>query len=200
MSRWIAFKWRIRDELIGYRTVEAEKIIFFTTYNLQLKSGDESITNDYRYLKSLMVCSHVSDEVLFLGQPLVEAGDLDEQSFRRSIEKVRTFFANQKLIYVPHKREQIERVRYIEKEIGLAVRKIDVPIEFQIATGRRRPGMVASFFSSALENCRMIFGPDLNIKYFRIEPDHFLREKDFVRSVYEYFDSIAGEHFERVDL
>jgi hypothetical protein len=187
------------NRVIGLRTSMAEKVTYFTTYELETINTDEVIKNDYAFFREKAKTGKPGDEVFFLGMTLYDEGFTDEL-YLEQLERVKEYFKNDHLIYLPHKGEPAYRVDRVQKELGLEIRRFDVPIEYQLCVRGTVPKILASFFSSALENCRIIFGSHLHIKAVYLNPELFPLRSDFVRNVYEYFQSKASPKFEIVRL
>jgi hypothetical protein len=187
------------DKLLGLRPVAARNLIYFTTYNLDLPPGDRAIANDYRYLRSASETTDRLDDVFFLGQTLMQEGPSHE-AYIKYIRKVKSYFKGEKLFYIPHKLEPEARVRIIEQELALSIKRFGVPIEFQLTINKTMPKILASFYSSALENCRIIFKNSLKIKSFYIKFEDFAANPDLIASIYSYYEKMSGPYFEVVHL
>jgi hypothetical protein len=85
------------------------------------------------------------------------------------------------------------------RKMGLQVRTFNLPIEVQILQGGI-PSELASFFCSALDNCFLIFGDNLNIKAFRIQQKHLNPGCEFVQDIYDHFSRNVGPNFNIVHL
>ena len=193
---WVA--WAIR-RLTGMRPPDTSRVTFFTAFDLRTRPGDRVLRNDYSYLRSLARDSRCSHEVLFLGCELSHEG-LSEEHHRGYLRRVRAHFAADALAYAPHPREKEDRVAYVRDVLGIPVRRFDVPIEYQLATSGVRPKVLASFCSSALDNCRIIFGDTLPINAMRIEPAHCVDNPALIRQIYEYYESRQTPSFTVVPL
>jgi hypothetical protein len=193
---WVA--WLIR-QLTGMRPADTSRFTWFTAFDLKTRPGDRVLRNDYSYLRSLARDSRRSRDVLFLGCELSHEG-LSEEHHREYLGRVRAHFAADQLVYVPHPRERDERVAYVRDVLGIPVCRYDVPIEYQLATSGVRPKVLASFCSSALDNCRIIFGDTLQINALRIEPAHCVCNPTLIRQIYEYYESKQSPSFVVVPL
>jgi len=192
--------YRLRNRLVGVDERHLDRVTFFTTYDLEAAEGDAVIKNDYRYLRSVASQHAPSDEVFFLGQPMVEDGLLTDEVFTGYMAKVVRHFEHSKLIYLPHKRECEEKTRKLEQRFGLSIRRFDVPIEYEMSVRGTRPRALASFFSSALENSRIIFGSLMPIHCFRIQTEDFLYRREEIAQIYSHFARRQDPSFEVVDL
>lgn len=200
VSIWKTFKGYMRQRYIEWDSSEASSIIFFSTYDLNVRKGDILIKNNFLYLKSQLQSQQVNDEVYFLGQPLVEDGYITNKCFYRYLSGIKFYFKNQKIVYLPHKRESEESVSQICENFDFQVRKFKVPIEINLLNAKQRPIILASFFSSALDNCRLIFGDILTIKVFYIREDDLNNGYDFVRDTYNYLEKKTCQTFDVVKL
>ena len=189
---------RLREKWAGLYTRSLPKITFFTTYDLDVEAPDAVMKNDYAFFRKMAAKHEPLDEVFFLGQPMVEEGFIRRDLFFSELRRVKEHFKNDHLIYLPHKREEAEKVDAIERDLGFGIRRFDVPIEYQMAVRGTRPRVLASFFSSALENSRIIFGPLMPIKCFRLNADDFPTRRDYVSLIYSHYASKQGEHFEMI--
>ena len=186
------------NTLIGMKVRQAPKVTFFTLYDLQTKDDDQVIKHDYSYLRSLAGESPSSDEIYFLGSELREEG-LSVERYLDYFRQVLSYFDGEKLVYVRHKRECSDQIGYIRDALGVKVINFGVPIEFQLTLRQSKPKLLASFCSSALENCRIIFGDKLMIKSFYIDPEEFLFNADLIREIYEYYDRKGTPTFQVIN-
>jgi len=193
--------WRARlvDRAIGWKLGHPAHATFFSMYDLNLSPADSLERHDYSFLRARAMRVERGSEVLFLGQTIYYEGIAEEEYLAR-LRCVATHYGVDRFVYVPHKGEHRDRVRHIREELGLAVRTFDVPIEYQLAMRGPLPGVLASFYSSALENCRLIFGADLTIEAVYLDPQLLTRGVEFVRRVYEYYGSKSTPQFRVLNL
>lgn len=192
-------KVRLIDRAIGMRTCQERGVTFFTIYELESRAEDQVFSHDYAYLRSVAEGGEASDEVFFLGQTLIDEG-LSRGDYMDYLKKVLDYFAGEKLVYVAHKGEPADKVAYIENELGVPVRRFGVPIEYQLTVRRSKPKLLASFCSSALENCRVIFGDELQIRSFYIDPARCKSDTGLIGGIYDYYRSKAGPAFKVVQF
>ncbi len=195
---WRKLKNLIRTSFVDWDTRQADSATFFTSYKLTLIPEDTLIRNDHSFLKSMLNHSGVLSEVYFLGQPLVEDGYLQREDYLAYISRISQYYRSRTLIYVTHKRESQQMIDAV-RNMGLQVRTFNLPIELQILQGGI-PSELASFFCSALDNCFLIFGDNLSIKAFRIQPKHLNPGCEFVQDIYDHFSRNVGPNFNIVPL
>lgn len=195
--------WRValRDRALGLRTHEADRLVFFTTYDLPNARRDGVIRNTYARLRARAAAPALDDEVLFLGQPLVEDRLMRAGWYTAYVAAARAASADRAFVYAPHKRESPERVDDLAGRLDLNVRRADLPVEVEFARSGRLPSVLASFFCSALDNCRLMYDDvGMQIVAYRIEADHLLLKRRFVESVYEYLSERQAPGFRVVPL
>lgn len=192
-------KVRFSEALMGMKVKQAASVTFFTAYDLTTKDGDQVVKHDYPYLRSVADAVPPSAEVFFLGQPLLDVG-LSRERYFDYFKKVLRYFDGETLVYITHKVEPPEKIAYIKEELGVQVVRFGVPIEYQLTMRSTRPRVLASFCSSALESCRIIFGDELEIKSFYIDPGDCPLNPDLVREIYAYYESKSSPAFEVVRL
>lgn len=179
----------LRSKAIGLNPHELESIEFFTTYDFEPTGSDSKVLNDYRWLRSLASTSEIGNDVYFLGQPLAEDDWMTKENYYRYVAAIKRYFSDQHLIYVPHKRETDSNVAHISTSLDIPVMRFKTPIEYALLKAPYRPKAVASLNSSALDNCRSIFGNTLGIYAFYVSPEHLLNRREFIQDIYDYLRS-----------
>lgn len=200
VSRFKVFRNKIRNRYIDWNNNEAESITFFTSYDIEVKNEDGLIKNEYRHLRSLTRSVVPVNEVFFLGQPLVEDGYIQSGTYTNLLSKIRDCLGPKGFVYIPHRRESSENVESLRRELELSIRKFEWPIEYQIFAKGDVPHVVASFFCSALDNCRLMCDSSLQIKSFYLSPECLLCCHDFVQGIYDYFAANMSPHFQVIKL
>jgi hypothetical protein len=185
----------IINSAIGLKDRHIEDVTFFTIYELEVRPGDSVVKHDYPYLRQKASERPLEDAVYFLGMTLIDEG-LSQEAYLDHLRRVKNHFNNENFVYVQHRGEPAEKLKIIKRQLNLEMRKFDVPIEYQISVLGGRPKILASFCSSALENCRIIFGDLLDIKAFYIDPEDCPLRPDFIKDIYAYYGSKAGPKFE----
>lgn len=193
---WKSIKSYIRKEYIDWTLFDEHELCFFSTYDLEVKKSDSLITNNYEHLRRRLNNQRVVNEVYFLGEPLCEDGYISDIVYSKYLTRIQQYFAGQKFIYVPHPRESNDKVTNISAKHGFPVRRFNVPIEIQLILGEQQPIVLASFFSTALDNCRLIFGQRLAIKAFYIDRQDLNVGYDFIYDIYDYLDSKITYNFD----
>lgn len=191
--------WWMKNET-GWDLAPQNNLVFFSTYDLDLPANDTLVRNRYLRASSHAQSAGRDSRVLFLGQPLVEDGYLSQDVFRGILAEVRQSLADQPLVYVPHPRENRVELARVLDACGMTLGKIDKPFEFHLLESPTLPTTVASFFSSALDNCRLIWGRQMRLLAYRLHPDSLRVSPDFVAEVYRYFATEGAGAIEILDL
>jgi hypothetical protein len=184
----------LKRMLLGMRSQELEALTFFSVYHFRTRLSDRLVANNYGCLQQKMANGAGAGEVYFLGSPLIEADILGKAEHLAHLAAVRDHFAGDRLVYIAHRRESRGWLQQVEGELGIEVRHFEFPIEYQIAMVGPKPRVLASFLSSALGNCQLIFGQNLKISAFRLEPGSY-RKKEAVDRVYAWYQGLAGPCF-----
>ncbi len=87
-----------------------------------------------------------------------------------------------------HRREQKNNLTEISNELDIDVVTFDYPIDYQLAIVGPRPCILASFISSALDSCGLIFGDTIKIVAFKLDlADSPM--KDEIESIYKVYET-----------
>jgi hypothetical protein len=181
------------------KSEEKESLCFFTAYDVEPGEKDEVIKNNYDYIRSVNKILEQDDVVYFLGSPLSEAGIMEQKEYLECLEKVNNYFRGLKLVYVAHRREKKENLEEIRKSLNIDVVLFNFPIEYQIAMVGPRPKILASFVSSALDNCRLIMGKELTIISFKLRLKNCQRRED-IELLYNYYTTKVSDNFSVIPL
>jgi hypothetical protein len=183
----------------GLRSEAQASLCFFTAFDVSPGEKDTIVKNNYDYIRNINHKSEQNDVVYFLGSPLNEAGIMPQTEYLEYLQKVKHYFGDQKLIYIAHRREIKRNLEEIGKLLDTEVVLFDVPIEYQIAVFGPRPKILASFISSALDNCRLIMDDKLMIISFKFSLENCLKREN-VESVYNYYTTKISDHFKVITL
>lgn len=173
---------------------QPENVVFFTAYKIAVTGADRIISNDFAYLRNRALGLKVTESVYFLGSPLSEVGIVSEDKYLESMRRVKKYYEGKDIIYVSHRRESPEKLARLKSEYGFEVSCFDYPVEYQLAFVGPRPVELASFISSALDNCRLIFEDKMKIVAFKINEINADR-RDIVNGIYDNYELSVGENF-----
>lgn len=174
--------------LQGVKDDEKETLGFFTIYNIEAGANDSIVKNDFDYIRSRLDLLETTDEIYFLGSPLSEVGILAQDEYFEYLKRVKDYYKDNKIVYIVHRRESWDKLKRLERELDFHIELFDYPIEYQLVMIGPRPAVLASFFSSALDSCSLIFENKLQIVAFKIDVVNGLR-KDEVDEIYTNYVS-----------
>jgi hypothetical protein len=177
-----------------------DSVTFFSSYALETKAEDRLIRHEYSFYRNFLCQASRSEAIYFLGQPLVEDGYVSSETYTSLLENIRTRFSDSRFLYVPHKRESRAAVESLRDRLGLELMYPKLCIEYHIIQDRTLPKAVASFFCSALDNCRLIFGEEISVVSFYLGPELLVCGHDFVEDIYRYLKTQERRGFAVVPL
>jgi len=212
MEGWHGEEFRIKKKInrlaksifLGLRDGLPKSVTFFSAYDIDLPAHDRLIKNTFNVLRGKFSEVERCEAVFFLGSSYVEAGILTEDEYLSQLDMVKDYFLDTTVVYVSHRREKPGDVKKIGEKFKWETVSYDYPIEYQIALYGPYPQKVASFISTGLENCQLIFGQELPIVSFRFS-NNFFSIKDTERgksilNLFEYYQSVSDDDFKVVCL
>lgn len=194
----------LKSTLLGLRGEPIPPATFFSNFELDTIANDNYIKNDYQFLQNRIKAVERSNETYFIGGALVEAGEFTEEEYLAQLGKVNERLARENVLYVAHRRESKTKLEKISQYLGWQVVLFDFPIEYQLAIIGPVPRKLASFTSTALLNCDILFGDVIEVVSYRFS-DSFFDAKDTDKGkrllgIYKYFEENVNAKFEIVDL
>ena len=205
-KRWRLLKknfWKcvFASVLFGYQMQEFKDFSFFSTYDLLSTDKIKVYRNHYSHLKKNINTLDRFPGVFFLGQCKVKHGSMKLAVYIDYLIKIKKWFNNLKIIYIPHVGEEHKHLELIQKETGFKIVEFDVPIEYKLCVDGPIPSVIASFVSSALQNCDNILQGMAKVMAFYIYPDDFIGEgKEVTYEEYKYYETHQSESFSVVKL
>lgn len=167
----------IADRLLGRRVDLSylNKIVLFTTYDIQTPQSQVVVRNDFSRIKSQITEKPAGEEVLFIGTP-VEGRMLPSlEHFLSAMKQVRAFYGQRKIVYALHRHED-EKLRQAQLEpFGISTVRFNTPLEVACYERRDAPFEIASFTSSALGNLHDIYG--FSARSFRVPEQNLISER-----------------------
>ncbi|HED33996.1 MAG TPA: hypothetical protein ENJ08_07245 [Gammaproteobacteria bacterium] len=178
----------------GIKDKEKDNLCFFTMYDIVPGRNDTFVKNDFKQLKSQIDLLPVSSEIFFIGAPISETGIMSLDDCLAHLKRVKEYFINSKLVYITHRRDSLEKLGMIENQLNIKVVEFDYPVEYQLGLVGPRPKVVASFISTALDSCRIIFGSKMKILSFRLD-FQASPKREVVERLYESYQPHINENF-----
>lgn len=189
----------IKKKFLAWDTRGVKSLTFFTTYDINPAPGDYVIQNSYAFLKSVVASARPSNKVLFVGQPLVDQCYITSETFISAMSRIRAYFKDQNLVYICHPRESDKQLQII-RDLGITIQKFATPFEYAVSFSGERPYCIASFFSSAIENSKTIFGTTLKVMAFRLSEAMLLKDQASVSQVYTQLAANGQATIEVLDV
>ena len=171
------------------KTQDPEVVDYFTVFDLAPVGADTVTANDMPRLRRRVAGAPVDpDFALFLGGAEPEIGAMAEDDFVAVLKAVQED-VGRPLLYAPHRRERATKLARLERELPVWVTDAAGPIEYEIAELDTAPGVIASFFSTALITLPRIMPSDVEVRSYRI-PEHLLTKpwRPVVARQYEILD------------
>lgn len=168
----------------GMKDGDAAYNCFFTVYDIPPGLIDEVISNRYSFVSEKISDQRVGEKIYFLGSPLGK-GIIDQDLYIKALNTVKAYFRDEMITYIAHRREKPGMLERIRNDVGFEVERFPYPIEFQLISDNERPKILASFFSSALDTCQLIFGDKLDIYAFKLNLEGSPRRDD----IYAIYDN-----------
>ncbi len=152
--------WRRLFEMaMGAKFAPLPFLTFFTAYDVSAPPGDRVIQNEYSFVRSRMTAlGSRRDELMVLGSPMRDFGLVPLETYLAYIARIRDRFASLPLLYAPHRAEREETVEAVRMRFDAEICDGGLPIEWWLLQHEQPPKYVAGFYTSALENIRVIFG------------------------------------------
>lgn len=143
------------------------------------------VEHEFEALKGNLYLSAIkNDRVLILGQALIEAGFVDESDYKEILLFLSLRYHESKVYYVPHRQEDPDRASTLCKHLNWEVKILEKPIELEIAQMDFLPGLVVSFFSTALYTIKLLY-PNIGTSFFRIPHKQLKKRRDLIKFLYE---------------
>ncbi|WP_018871100.1 hypothetical protein [Thioalkalivibrio sp. ALgr3] len=163
--------------------------LMFTHYRaLAEEAGFPVVDNQYRWLRSTFGAGQTDTDTTahFLGAPLVERGEVSEGEYFAWLREAVDLAPELKWTYVPHPAESDRWLERLGRETGVSWKRMQAPYELSLLMEDSPPAVIASWFSSALENLEM-FGVCSELWAFRI-PDGSLASDTLARSARDFYN------------
>lgn len=175
------------DKVLGDQNVTLKLLTFFTAYNdIKVNGVDHIVENKFLNLREKAVKNQeTTNQVWFIGQPLVERGIITKNELLELLTKVKNRWGlGCEYFYVIHRSERTPQ--YLD-EIGYKTISFDNPIEVVLTQQQQLPRVIGSVNSAALINSIKILG-DANVEFFFCKlSQRFYRSHPDSKRILEYY-------------
>lgn len=179
----------LRFKLFGLKGYKPYKINFFSFFDLEQKSDEIIVKNDFKNLKNnFQFEKNYSNNVYILGQPLYNK-QITEETYINGLCKIFDYYKDKDFIYLKHRYEKPTATILDFLEIRAKVVQNQYPIEFDFLLKQEYPKYITGFFSTALYTLDRMFS-DAEIKAFYIEKELFFNQEngEVVNECYDFFE------------
>ncbi len=176
----------IDNFLLGNQSFEIPKLTFFTTYTrIPLNEYDELIPNNYLWLSTIKSTQIKTNEIWFIGQPLLDQKNIDAIFLKRVLAAIKNKWgSNYKFYYIKHRSEKLINEVLDSDFVVLTFQN---PIEIEVLRRFFIPSAIISFFSSALINFSRLYSPqEIEIFYTYSIKERLFQKQDIIRII-KYF-------------
>lgn len=190
--------------LFGYKLYHPDRVTYFSIYKIDVPQSDKLICNNYVFIRQQIGLKSQSEIAYLLGQPLSEINPkiIKEEKYLYYVERILAHLKPLKVIYIPHRDEDKSKVSRMVNRLGVEVLEIQVPFEWFLIHSIERPSKIAGLVTSALPNCKSLFGGEIEIISFK------MNDKDYISSgltksiidTYKYFESASDDNFHVLEL
>lgn len=175
------------------RKEKIQKIIFFSSHKLKTLKGDQYVENNYSFLRQFLLSKRSNGCVYIIGQPLVEDGIVGFEFYKEKLAEVQLFFPKKQAFYLPHPREDLNKIKSLISHLKIKEKHFNLPIEIALVLSPDLPEVCIGFFTSALFSMNRIFNGYMQLLYIYIPPNEVITQRDFVRSTYQNLGSILND-------
>lgn len=160
------------------------KVNMFTFYNLEWFLNTKTEIHNFELLRESLSYKK-SEKSYFIGQPYQNMLGFTKEEYLKAILKiVKNYSANEDLIYIPHRMENLDILKNIK---GITILKIDIPIElYFLFKSKTDPKKIYSCYSSALTTLKLFY-PESEL--YSIESEQGVHKE--LQAVYEYYNQLG---------
>lgn len=160
------FKSSLLDVIIGKKNSLnfLKELKLFTFFNLESYSLDNQvINNDYSNFRKSISNFPIDKEIFFIGSNLVN-NYIKKEYFEEILKNTIKYFKEYRLVYVPHRYEDIEYLEKLSIEYGFELKKFSTILELGILQYGKKPSGLVTIRSTALETLSYLY----DIKFLNI--------------------------------
>lgn len=136
----------------------------FTFFDLNSYSlNNEVIKNDYKNFKKLIDNLPEDNEIFFIGSNLIN-NYIKKEYFEEILINTIKYFNNYKIIYIPHRYEDMDYLEKLSIQYGFELKKFSTILELAIFQYKKKPLGLITIRSTALETLGYLY----NIKFLNV--------------------------------
>jgi len=179
----------------GLRTNPYNQLInIFSIFDLSpINEEQKVIKNDFSFYASILNQKVIEDNyVYFLGGNWSEEGIISNEDYFSLLYEVRKYFncKRKKIYYLPHRREDENKLHNLEEKLGWQIIKPDVPIELFLLREKILPSEITGFMSTALFSLSILFiRSNIKLYSFYLSDKILMKRQKEIKTLYEFGNS-----------
>lgn len=136
----------------------------FTFFNLEsYLLSNEVIKNEYCNFKKSINNFPINKEIFFIGSNLID-NYIEKAYFEETLNNTIKYFNDYKIIYIPHRYEDINYLKNLSIKYGFELKKFSTILELAILQYGKKPSGLVTIRSTALETLAYLY----DIKFLNI--------------------------------
>lgn len=163
-SKWDDLLWKCGRLIISVLHINYSKnseFDLFTCFNIIPNSQKQKVLkHNFEYLKLNSQNKEIKKHtVYFFGGNLSETGIISEDEEISLLNKIIKYYRtnNYTFIYIPHRRENVKKIKRINDCLGSKILRFKYPAEYEFIISKSHPEIISSFFSTALYTVSQMF-------------------------------------------
>jgi len=134
-----------------------KQLVFFSIF--EFKNDKYYSRNNLEHI--LKTKKSISNEVFFIGQPMENL--LGVSNYYSTLKKI--IDLNPSMIYISHRRDSLQKLKYIKDVLGIRVLRLDEIVELFLIKSTSIPKKVISFYSTTLVTLKILFKEQIEVNY-----------------------------------
>jgi hypothetical protein len=160
------FKNTLIDKILGknFELSFLKDLKIFTFFNLEsYLLSNEVIKNEYCNFKESINNLPIDKEIFFIGSNLID-NYIEKEYFEETLKNTIKYFSDYKVIYIPHRYEDINYLKSLSIKYGFELKKFSTILELAILQYGKKPSGLVTIRSTALETLAYLY----DIKFLNI--------------------------------
>lgn len=181
------YKWLWHDKVLRNKVDLPKVQSIFTVYDLFPINNVKVVKNEQPFLrKNIELKDFDGDVVHFLGAPFVERDKLPEATYFKWLLSVKYDVGlDKKVVYILHPWESDLFGKKIKQKLDFEVIRFSLPYELEIIKMASLPGVVASWFCTALDNLSVANAKSIKLISYKLPPFDKLNVKPNQKPIFD---------------
>lgn len=169
----LEMKRRVKEFALGLRLAPIKKVTFFSSLPIDVHPPDLLVHTSFEAIRRNMTSVSSGGETWVLGQNFVAGGMMPADVYSRAIREI-CERSPAPHVYIAHPREEEARLAAIKRDTGVAIRRLQRPVELELVASGILPRALWGINSTALFSCATIFA-GLPVYALRLPMESFVR-------------------------